>query len=316
LSFRLSSSSVRNRSESIFQYRMEGLQSDWIDSPNTGVVYPALSPGSYTFMARIRNPGLNANSDTVKVQIKVLPPWWRSGSFYALCGLAFVFLMVLGERLRDRHLRLRSHELERLVRERTRELELSREQLRIQATHDELTGMLNRVAALRVLAAEMDRARREGGTLVVALVDLDYFKCINDTHGHLVGDEALRWFAAAVGSAIRVYDHAGRYGGEEFLLVLTEIPRKAAEHRLASLHSSISNLQVRVRGLEFTMNCSIGATVFDAIGGFESVESLLAVADKALYAAKDAGRNRVVLYEASNQKIGGEDSPGRLSPSI
>ena len=162
----------------------------------------------------------------------------------------------------------------------------------------------------------MDRARREGGTLVVALVDIDHFKHINDTYGHLAGDEALRWFAAAVGTAIRAYDQAGRYGGEEFLLVLTEIPPQAAGQRLASLHASISNLQVRVQGLEFTIACSIGATVYDPACAFATVESLLAVADKALYAAKDAGRNRAILYEAHGKNFGSEDLPERWFPSI
>jgi diguanylate cyclase (GGDEF)-like protein len=316
LRFRLSSSAVRNRSESLFQYRMEGLQPAWIDTRSTVLPYQALPPGEYTFMARIRNPGLNATSNLVKLQVKILPPWWRSHWFYALCILAFLLLLILGANLRDRNLRYQSRQLERLVKERTHELELSREQLRIQATHDELTGMLNRAAVLRVLTAEMDRARREGGTLVVALVDIDHFKHINDTYGHLAGDEALRWFAAAVGTAIRAYDQAGRYGGEEFLLVLTEIPPQAAGQRLASLHASISNLQVRVQGLEFTIACSIGATVFDPASESATVESLLAIADKALYATKDAGRNRVILHEADSKSLGHEDLPERWSPSI
>lgn len=304
--FRFAMSSMRNRSESRFQYRMEGLRQDWIDTRDASVVYSTLPPGKFTFMARITNPGLNAVSDVMKVEIQVFPPWWKNDWFYVACALSFLLLVALGVRLRDRQLRHRSRQLERLVRERTHELELSREQLRIQATHDELTGMLNREAVLRVLTAEMDRARRDGGTLVIALVDLDYFKNVNDTYGHLAGDEALRWFAAAVGTAIRVYDHAGRYGGEEFLLVLTEIPRDAVQQRLISLHAAISNLHVRVRGLEFTATCSIGATVFDAFGGLGNVESLLAVADLALYAAKDAGRNRVILYGADGETMGSE----------
>ena len=111
----------------------------------------------------------------------------------------------------------------------------------------------------------------------------------------MVGDEALRLFAAAVGTAIRSYDHAGRYGGEEFLLVLTQIPREAVEQRLAALHAAISNLQVTANGSQFRLNCSMGATVFDPSSELASVESLLAIADQALYAAKAEGRNRVVF---------------------
>jgi diguanylate cyclase (GGDEF)-like protein len=229
----------------------------------------------------------------------MLPPWWRNNWFYLLCGVALLLLLMLGDRVRAGHLRAKSRELESLVKKRTQELEDSREQLRIQATHDGLTGLFNRVAVLRALTGEIDRAQRKGSSVVVALVDLDHFKRVNDQYGHLAGDEALRWFSAAVSAAIRPYDHAGRYGGEEFLLVLNEIPPEFAEHRLATLHKSISNLQVRARESEFTVNCSLGATVFNPSKGPALAESLLAVADHALYAAKATGRNRVVLLESN-----------------
>jgi diguanylate cyclase (GGDEF)-like protein len=213
--------------------------------------------------------------------------------------LSFLVLLLVGALLRARHLREKSRALERLVHERTRELEVSREQLRIQLAHDVLTGMLNRAGILGELNAEIDRTRREGGTLLVALVDLDNFQKVNGTYGYQAGDEALRWFAAAVGAAIRVYDHAGRYGGEEFLLVLTEIPRGGAADRLARLHASISNLQIHTREAEFAITCSMGATVFDPSAGGGNVEVLLAAADQALYAAKAGGRNRAVLHHAA-----------------
>jgi diguanylate cyclase (GGDEF)-like protein len=292
---------MRNRSEQVFKYRMVGLQSAWIESQNGLVVFYLLPPGNYTFEAKVSNSSLDASSATVSFKVRILPPWWRSNWFYALCGLAFLLaLWVLGW-LRNRHLLEKSRRLEGLVSERTRELEASREQWRLQATHDGLTGMLNRVAILRALAAEMDRARREERTVVVALIDLDHFKNVNDTHGHQVGDEALRWFAAAVGAAIRPYDHAGRYGGEEFLLVLTEVPRELAKQRLAILLASISNLQIRALGSSFTLTCSIGAALFDPSDpsvAFESTEGLLAIADQALYEAKAKGRNQVVFHSS------------------
>jgi diguanylate cyclase (GGDEF)-like protein len=150
----------------------------------------------------------------------------------------------------------------------------------------------------------------------VALADLDHFKQVNDTSGHMAGDEALRWFAAAVGATIRPYDHAGRYGGEEFLLVLTEIPREAVEQRLASLHEAISNLQIHGRGGQFRINCSMGAAVFDPTDGPGTVESLLAVADQALYAAKAEGRNRFIFYAATYPEASSESQRGGWSPTI
>ncbi|MFY9853824.1 MAG: diguanylate cyclase, partial [Terracidiphilus sp.] len=220
LIIRISSPTMRNRSELTLKIQMVGYQPEWMETHFGNATFPRLPPGTYTFMAKACNAGLNACSVPVKVDIKVLPPWWRTNWFYGLCGLASLLLLAVAIHFYVRHLRATSLHLETLVQERTKELEASREQLRIQATHDGLTGMLNRVAILRALTAEMDRVLREKRTVVVALIDLDHFKRINDRYGHLAGDEALRWFAAAVGAAIRPYDRAGRYGGEEFLLVL------------------------------------------------------------------------------------------------
>jgi diguanylate cyclase (GGDEF)-like protein len=316
LRFQISSPAMRNRSELTLKLRMAGLQSNWLESRDGVAIYSKLEPGAYTFMAMACNPGLNACSAPLKVGVRVLPPWWRTGWFYICCGLVFLLLLVAINRIYERHLLEKSRELERLVQDRTQELEASREQLRIQATHDGLTGMLNRTAILRALAAELDRAQRERRTVVVALADLDHFKQVNDTSGHMAGDEALRWFAAAVGATIRPYDHAGRYGGEEFLLVLTEIPREAVEQRLASLHEAISNLQIHGRGGQFRINCSMGAAVFDPTDGPGTVESLLAVADQALYAAKAEGRNRFIFYAATYPEASSESQRGGWSPTI
>jgi len=316
LQIQVSSSTMRNRSDLIFKSQLEGLQTDWVESQDGKAVFAALPPGNYTFKAMARNPGLDATSSTIYLHFTILPPWWRTNWFFALCAVVFLLLLMAFDRLRARTLRARSRELERMVRERTlkleertRELEASREQLRVQATQDGLTGMLNHVAILRVLAAEMDRARREKRTLVLAMADLDHFKRVNDVYGHQAGDEALRAFAAAVKTAIRVYDQAGRYGGEEFLLVLTEIPREATEHRLLSLHSAVSNLKVQCQESKFTITCSIGAIVFEPSANPRTVESLLAAADQALYAAKAGGRNCVVFHEA------GHESPQPASTS-
>jgi diguanylate cyclase (GGDEF)-like protein len=303
LYIQLSSSAMRNRSELVFRYHMVGLQPDWIDSQSGLAVFSALPPGSYTFEATASNPSLNAYSAIVQIRITILPPWWRSNWFIVLCGLAVMLILMAFVQLYEGQLRARSRHLEWMVSERTKELEDSREQLRIQATYDGLTGMLNRMAVLRALTTELDRAHRDKKTVAVALVDLDHFKLINDEFGHLAGDDALLWFAGAVGTAMRAYDYAGRYGGEEFLLVLTQLPREIVEQRLTSLHAAISNLQVCARGSRFTLNCSMGATLFDPSSGPAIVETLLAAADQALYAAKARGRNCVVFRMPESSKI-------------
>jgi len=322
LYFQLSSAAMRNRSELVFKYRMAGLQPDWTESQSGLAVFSSLPPGNYTFEAMAANFSIGASSDTIKVAVQILAPWWRSTWFFALCGLVFALFLVAANRFYSRQLKKRAIQLEGMVSERTlelegrtRELEVSREQLRIQASQDGLTGMLNHVSVLRALAAEMDRARRRSETMVLAMVDLDHFKRINDAYGHPAGDEALRSFAAATRTATRVYDHAGRYGGEEFLLILTQIPREAVEHRLNHLHTTISNLEVQMPEAVFTITCSVGATVFDPSAGNQTAESLLTFADQALYAAKAAGRNCVVFREAGCLNPANQDAPAESTQS-
>jgi diguanylate cyclase (GGDEF)-like protein len=140
---------------------------------------------------------------------------------------------------------------------------------------------------------------RERKTVTVVLADIDHFKLINDVHGHLGGDAALRRFAEAASASIRPYDSIGRYGGEEFLMVLIGIETAELEERLRTLHSHISDLGVRYLEHEFRITCSLGA-VFLPEGHtgqpMPDQEDALAAADEALYQAKEAGRNRVVLH--------------------
>jgi diguanylate cyclase (GGDEF)-like protein len=315
LHFQISSPSMRNRSELVFKYRMQNLQQDWIDSADGEAVFPAVPGGFYVFEAMAYNPGTGSYSAPVRVELRIMAPWWRTWRFYSLCALFLVALLLGGIQLYARHLRARSRHLARLVGERTRELELSQKQLRIQATHDGLTGMLNRGAVLRALVNAMERSRRERRPLVVALVDLDHFKRVNDTYGHLAGDDGLRWFSAAVGTAIRPYDHAGRYGGEEFLLILTEIPLDAVESRLATLHGAISHLEVQGRGFSFLLDCSIGAAVYEPAVSAGNVELLLTMADQALYEAKARGRNCVVIRRGEDLKTVASVSSADIEPN-
>jgi diguanylate cyclase (GGDEF)-like protein len=314
LRFQVSSPLVRNRSELSLKLRMIGMNQDWVDTKDGFAAFTRLSPGSYTFVGKACNPGINACSAEVGVAIKVLPPWWNTFSFYLACASILMILILAGVELYAHHLRERSRELEQLVRERTRELEESRELLRVQATHDGLTGMLNRVAILNVVDEEIERARRGGKSLVLALVDLDHFKRVNDSRGHLAGDKALREFAAAIHRAIRAYDHCGRYGGEEFLIVLPDMPLEAAEQRLGILHNSISNLAVGSGEYEFRITCSIGAVIAHEAAAAMIAGPLLAIADRALYEAKATGRNRVIMRRFDGTECVSEDSLFSLPP--
>jgi two-component system cell cycle response regulator len=170
------------------------------------------------------------------------------------------------------------------------------ERFRYLAEHDELTGLLNRRAVLLALEREIVRASRDRTAVTIVLGDLDHFKQVNDVYGHLAGDAALRRFASALSESMRPYDSAGRYGGEEFLLVLPGISTADVKDRLSVLHEAISNLAVQEVQADFRITCSLGAVVVVGAEDLGDQGAALAAADCALYEAKETGRNRVVLH--------------------
>jgi diguanylate cyclase (GGDEF)-like protein len=156
---------------------------------------------------------------------------------------------------------------------------------------DSLTQLCNRQAILDVLHRELCRARCQHAPMGVLMVDVDHFKRINDTHGHVAGDRALRSVAKLLRSGVRLYDTVGRYGGEEFLIVLIDCDRATAtavgERVRARVEASV--IELETGPLHATV--SVGVTVWD--GGEIEAARLLALADRALYRAKALGRNRV-----------------------
>jgi two-component system, cell cycle response regulator len=172
------------------------------------------------------------------------------------------------------------------------ELVAAREAMREAATRDSLTGLLNRAEIFSMLERELERSRRERKPLSIILADIDHFKKVNDTGGHLFGDEALREIARRLQSKLRPYDGVGRYGGEEFLLVLPSCDREAAIERANELREVIAASCVASGGVEKAITMSLGVAISECIGVGE-VKSLLSRADAALYSAKDKGRNRV-----------------------
>jgi diguanylate cyclase (GGDEF)-like protein len=164
------------------------------------------------------------------------------------------------------------------------------ENLRVLATHDGLTGLWNRAAILDILERERDRARREGRPLSVVLADLDHFKRINDTHGHLAGDQVLRQAAQRMQGMLRPYDMVGRYGGEEFLVVLPGCDGRSAVGLAERLRRAIADEPIQVDKGRIAVTLSLGISSFTGEG--PTAADLLRIADEALYRAKAAGRDR------------------------
>jgi len=173
-------------------------------------------------------------------------------------------------------------------------LEETLAELRRLATHDALTGLLNRRAFERILAEERDRTQRFGHPFAVVLLDLDHFKAVNDRHGHPAGDAVLREVAARLFGSLRSVDRLARFGGEEFVAILVEVDRAGAREVAQRIVASVAAIPVPAGpGLALPLTVSAGVALFPEDGRNE--QEIVAAADRALYAAKRAGRNRVVL---------------------
>ena len=171
----------------------------------------------------------------------------------------------------------------------------AQELLRFQATHDSLTGIWNRNEILATLRRELERAARVRIPTGVLMLDIDHFKSINDTHGHLTGDLVLRVVTERIIKAIRGYDSVGRYGGEEFLIVLPGCSRDEIDQGAERVRTAIDRETIALNELDIRVTVSIGAAV--TTQGATSEMDLLAAADSALYRAKEIGRNRTVLSD-------------------
>ncbi len=162
------------------------------------------------------------------------------------------------------------------------------------AITDVLTGAFNRRHLMERLTEELARASRYGRGLACIMFDLDHFKRVNDTHGHAAGDEVLRTVGAAVGKMLRASDFLGRYGGEEFVVVLPETDLSAATLTAEKLRSEIENLLIAVGEAKASrVPACLGVAYFEAASGVADAMTLVQQADAAMYRAKEAGRNRV-----------------------
>ncbi len=170
------------------------------------------------------------------------------------------------------------------------ELIAARERLRDEATHDRLTGLWNRPAILEILHRELARAERQGGALAVIMVDLDHFKEVNDTYGHLAGDAVLREAARRMRSSLRIYDEIGRYGGEEFVVVVPGCGVSAALSLAERIRATVGQDPIDTFDAPILVTASLGVAMN---GEGSNADSLIRAADAALYKAKNAGRNRI-----------------------
>ena len=188
-------------------------------------------------------------------------------------------------------LRARINSGKRIV-ELHKELVDSKKKLEYQLEHDVLTGLYSRRFIMEKLNREIARSQRTGSSFAVAICDIDHFKKINDSYGHQAGDIVMREFGKILEGNIREYDSVGRIGGEEFLMIT---PLKNEEDEISlfeRVRSKVENGRIAVESGEISMTVSIGVTFYET---GKDADEIIFEADKALYIAKNSGRNRVVF---------------------
>lgn len=279
------------------RYRLVGFDREWQEAAREPeAVYKQLAPGRYEFEFEEPN-GSPGASLAGNIAITVSPFWWRTGWFRGLCTLVLLLAVFALHKLRVLYLLRHTRKLQGMVSQTKAELTLAvkiagdaQEALKEQALKDSLTGLWNRREIFAMLEREVCRAERDRTSLTLVMLDLDHFKNVNDSYGHLTGDEVLRETAGRMREAMRPYDFAGRYGGEEFLVVLPSCSRQNGMRRAEDFRRAMADRPVPTAVGLLAVTCSLGVASYDK--GM-AVEELIHRADAALYSAKRQGRNCV-----------------------
>jgi diguanylate cyclase (GGDEF)-like protein len=181
------------------------------------------------------------------------------------------------------------------------QLVAAREEMQFKAMHDTLTMIWNRAGILDIFTRELARSRREGSSIAVMMIDLDHFKRVNDTYGHRTGDQALQEAARRLVGSVRTYDIVGRFGGEEFLILLLGCDPLRTSDRAEHIRKSFANEKFNSSVGNIPLTISMGALA-TADWPSSNIEELLRSADIALYKAKERGRNRSEMALPSKDK--------------
>ena len=280
-----------------YRYQLSGVDDVPQETEDHDIRYSFVPDGRHRLTVTAVDEGDHRVSEEQVLEFSIDPPWWRTPWFFAIAGIGGALLIISAWRWSNRAALARRYALERQVRERTRELEEknaslldARAALMEQATRDSLTGILNRGAIYALLQQEIERARRDDQSLVAVMADVDHFKRINDVYGHQCGDLVLREVTQRLRSAIRTYDSLGRYGGEEFLIIIPGLGDAESVRLIERIRKIIEEESFLCGEASLQVTCSFGVAW---LGVGDDLEALIHAADQALYQAKANGRNRV-----------------------
>ena len=292
--------------ENQYQFKLEGFDENWSPWSNrSSKEYTNLPHGAYRFLVRSRNIfGTVGTTDSFSFLIDT--PWFLHPLAFLAYLLAAVGILRLSVSLYTRRLTRRQRVLEKAVSERTREVEEQKRQIAEKnrilnelATKDDLTGIANHRRIMDHYRKEWQRAVRERQPISLLLADIDNFKEYNDSFGHLAGDQCLKKVASAFAkNALRPADLAGRYGGEEFMMILPQTDASGAAKVAENVRKAVVDLKIRHKeGVSNPyITISIGYVSATPKQGMKT-EQLISLADQALYASKREGKNRVTLAD-------------------
>lgn len=281
-----------------FRYRLLDSDLDWVMAGSRRqAFYTKLPPRHYRFEVQAADEAHDWWPAGARLEVNLTPHFWQTNMFRGICGIVVLLCGAAIYWLRIHYLVVNNRILEERVQQRTTELQIALKvaedagvALREQATRDGLTGLWNRSAIFETLNREVARAHRDHLEIAVLMADVDHFKLINDTYGHQVGDQVLQAVSARFTSLIRTYDFVGRYGGEEFVMILPGCSLYDGIRRANEFGCAVTQKPILTSFGPIEVTCSFG--VAENIGP-STAEELIRKADEGLYCAKNAGRNCV-----------------------
>jgi len=308
LTISIASLDFRNARRARIRYRLLGLESEWVETTEKSVRYARLDPGQYVFQAEALDGSGDMVSPVAEIAFRITPRWWQSWLLRLTLALVAGMGAVLIWRVRIQLLVGQKRQLEKAVHSRTMDLEREKiellrtqEKMRQYAERDDLTGLWNHRIIIERLRQEVDRSRRDSSALTVILVDLDHFKDINDTYGHPAGDMVLKEVSDVLQHSVRNYDWVGRYGGEEFMLILPGSSFVGARLRAERFRMAVQAARFVQGEKTIQLTASFGV----ASGYPTDADAIIQAADAALYRAKNSGRNCVMAVEIEPQVTNG-----------
>ncbi|MEO2266162.1 diguanylate cyclase [Pseudoalteromonas sp. YIC-656] len=278
-----------------YQTKLQGYDRDWVDRGNLSITeYTNLAPGKYQFQVRARYPYGQWQETETFINFKVSPKMWQTVPFKLALTTAFILGLILVYRLRFYHLKRSEAQLKQRVKEQTQVLAEQAQAFEHQATHDQLTGIANRRAFDTWLTEHFDDAARKTEPLSLLIIDIDYFKQINDRYSHLVGDNVIVEVVNVIEACLGEDALFARWGGEEFTILLPHTDERAALQQAHSICDSVNSHQYQQIAEDLQVSVSIGVADNHSAA---NTDRLLSNVDKALYVAKEQGRNRVIGFE-------------------